>query len=78
MKVVMPQIGMTMQEGAIMKWLKEDGAKVEKGEPLFELMSEKLENEVEATASGTLKILKQADSEEFIPCGEEIAEIVED
>lgn len=78
MKVVMPQIGMTMQAGAISKWLKEDGARVEKGEPLFELMSEKLENEVEATASGILKILKPADPDDFISCGEEIAEIIED
>ena len=53
MKVIMPQIGMTMQEGAITKWLKADGDKVEKGEPLFEIMTEKLENQIESVATGT-------------------------
>lgn len=76
MKVLMPQIGMTMMEGTINEWLVEDGAKVEKGQPLLEISTEKLTNEIEATASGTLKILAQAD--ETIACGEEIAEIIED
>ncbi len=78
MKVIMPQIGMTMQEGAITKWLKADGDKVEKGEPLFEIMTEKLENQIESVATGTLKIYREADPDEFITCGEEIAEIIEE
>lgn len=78
MIVIMPQVGMTMNEGAITKWLKKDGERVEKGEPLFELMTEKLENEIEAIAAGTLKIYKEADPEVFITCGETIAEIIED
>ncbi len=75
MKVVMPQIGMTMQEGTITEWLKEDGAHVEKGEPLFNVETEKMENQVEAPASGTLKII--AAVEDTIACGEDVAEIIE-
>lgn len=78
MKIIMPQIGMTMNEGAITEWKKKDGDRVEKGEPLFTILTEKLENEVEAAASGTLKIIKEANEEVFIPCGEEIGEIIEE
>lgn len=78
MKVIMPQIGMTMNEGAITKWFKADGERVEKGEPLFSIITEKLDNEIESVASGTLKIIREADPDTFIPCGEEIAEIIED
>ncbi len=78
MEIIMPQIGMTMNEGAIAEWKKNDGDKVEKGEPLFSIITEKLENEVEATATGTLKIIKEADPDDFIPCGEVIGEIIED
>ena len=51
---------------------------MEKGEPLYQIITEKLDNEIEAVATGTLKIIKKADPEDFIPCGEEIAEIIED
>ena len=78
MKIVMPQMGMTMTEGAISKWYKNDGDRVEKGELLFCMISEKLVNDIEALVSGTLKIIRQADEEAFMPCGEEIGEIIED
>lgn len=78
MKIIMPQVGMTMNEGAITEWKKNDGDRVEKGEPLFTILTEKLENEVEAAASGILKITKEANEEVFIPCGEEIGEIIEE
>jgi pyruvate/2-oxoglutarate dehydrogenase complex dihydrolipoamide acyltransferase (E2) component len=75
MKVVMPQIGMTMQEGTIVKWLAKDGAQVQKGAEMLEITTEKLSNTIEATATGTLKIIAQEG--EIIPCGEVIAEIIE-
>jgi pyruvate/2-oxoglutarate dehydrogenase complex dihydrolipoamide acyltransferase (E2) component len=75
MKVVMPQIGITMQEGTIVKWLMEDGAQVQKGEEMLEITTEKLSNTIEATASGALKIIAQEGT--IIPCGEVIAEIIE-
>jgi len=54
--VVMPKLGLTMTEGTISKWLKQDGEKVEKGEPLLEVTTDKITNEVEAPASGVIKI----------------------
>ncbi|MBW2369546.1 MAG: 2-oxo acid dehydrogenase subunit E2, partial [Deltaproteobacteria bacterium] len=52
--VHMPQWGMTMTEGKIVKWLKCEGEPIEKGEPLFEVETEKIVNEVEALHSGIL------------------------
>ena len=78
MKILIPQFGMTMTEGAISAWYKKDGERVEKGELLFCVISEKLTNDVEALASGTLKIYREADEENFMPCGEEIGEIIEE
>lgn len=75
MKVVMPQIGMTMQEGTIVNWLKKDGEHIEKGEPMLEIETEKMNNTIEAPASGILKVLAVED--DIVPCGEKIAEIAE-
>lgn len=50
----MPKWGHTMEEGKITKWLKQEGDKVEKGEELFEVETEKITNTVEATAGGIL------------------------
>lgn len=75
MKVIMPQLGMTMQEGIITEWKKKDGEYVKKGEILFSFTTEKLENEVEAPASGTLKIL--VNEGVCAKCGTVIAEIIE-
>lgn len=76
MIVLMPQIGMTMTEGTIDQWLIGDGEKVEKGQPLFEISTEKLTNEIEAPATGTLRIIVQEG--EDAECGAEVAEIIED
>ena len=75
MKVIMPQIGMTMQEGTISKWFKAAGEHIEKGETMMELTTEKLTNEIEAPASGVFQPI--AAEGDIIPCGEEIAEIIE-
>ena len=47
-----------MNEGQVSQWLVEDGQAVTAGQPLFVLEAEKSANEIEAPASGTLKILK--------------------
>ena len=57
----MPQLGLTMEKGTILQWLKAEGEKVEKGQPVVLIQTEKVEYEVEATAAGTL--LKQAATE---------------
>ena len=64
-----------MESGTIVKWLKAEGDAVEKGEPLYELDTEKVTQEVEAEASGVL--LKIAVSDGEVPVGTTIAYIGE-
>ena len=52
--IIMPKLGLTMTEGTIVKWLKAEGDKVVKGEPLIEIETEKISNVVESPADGTL------------------------
>jgi pyruvate/2-oxoglutarate dehydrogenase complex dihydrolipoamide acyltransferase (E2) component len=59
-EVLLPQIGFAMFEGQVIEWLVQDGQQVAEGQPLFTLEAEKSANEVEAPASGTLRILQPA------------------
>ncbi len=59
-EVLLPKIGFAMNEGEVKEWLAQDGASVTAGQPLFVLEAEKSANEVEAPASGTLRIIKAA------------------
>jgi len=61
-EVLLPKIGFAMTEGQITEWLAQDGAAVTEGQPLFTLEADKSANEVEAPASGTLRILQPAGS----------------
>jgi pyruvate dehydrogenase E2 component (dihydrolipoamide acetyltransferase) len=70
-EVKLPRLGQGMEAGTIVKWLKSEGEPVEKGEPLYELDTDKVTQEVEAEASGVL--LKIAVSEGEVPVGETIA-----
>ncbi|MEM3694946.1 MAG: dihydrolipoamide acetyltransferase family protein [Candidatus Bathyarchaeia archaeon] len=54
-KVVMPKLSLTMKEGTVGKWYKREGEKVEKGEPIVEIISEKATYDLEAPASGILR-----------------------
>jgi pyruvate dehydrogenase E2 component (dihydrolipoamide acetyltransferase) len=75
--VIMPKLGLTMTEGSIEKWLKREGDRVEKGEPLVEIITEKLNFQYEAPASGVLrKILHQEG--ETIPVSTPIAILAEE
>jgi len=70
--VTMPKLGMTMTSGKITKWLKKEGDKVEQGEPLLEIETDKVTMEEEATYSGVLlKIL--AKEGETVPVNQPIA-----
>lgn len=69
---LMPKLGMTMTSGKITKWLKKEGDKVEQGEPLLEIETDKVTMEEEATYSGVLlKIL--AKEGEIVPVNQPIA-----
>ena len=74
-EVKLPRLGQGMESGTIIKWLKAEGDKVEKGEPLYELDTDKVTQEVEAEASGVL--LKIAVSEGEADVGTTIAVIGE-
>jgi 2-oxoglutarate dehydrogenase E2 component (dihydrolipoamide succinyltransferase) len=52
--VVMPQMGESIAEGTVVKWLKKPGDKVERDEPLLEISTDKVDAEIPAPASGTL------------------------
>ncbi|MCD6407730.1 2-oxo acid dehydrogenase subunit E2 [bacterium] len=54
-EIIMPKLGETMEEGYLVSWKKEEGEKVEKGEVLFEVMSDKTNFEVESPYSGYLR-----------------------
>jgi pyruvate/2-oxoglutarate dehydrogenase complex dihydrolipoamide acyltransferase (E2) component len=73
-QVLLPKIGFSMNEGVLSQWLVEDGAEVTAGQPLYALESEKSVNEIEAPASGRLKIIAQIG--QTYPVGEVLAEIL--
>jgi pyruvate dehydrogenase E2 component (dihydrolipoamide acetyltransferase) len=54
-RVLMPKLSLTMEMGSVVQWFKKEGERVEKGEPVVEVLSEKVTYDVEAPASGFLK-----------------------
>jgi 2-oxoglutarate dehydrogenase E2 component (dihydrolipoamide succinyltransferase) len=72
--VVMPQMGVSVSEGTITKWLKQEGEQVEADEPLLEISTDKVDTEVPSPASGTLtQILVQEG--ETVEVGTKLAQI---
>ncbi len=59
--IVMPQMGESIVEGTITKWLKKPGDKVQRDEPLFEISTDKVDAEIPAPASGVLQEIKVAE-----------------
>ena len=53
-KINMPKLGPDMETGILCAWLKEEGEPVTVGEPLFEIETNKVVNQIEATESGVL------------------------
>jgi pyruvate dehydrogenase E2 component (dihydrolipoamide acetyltransferase) len=74
--ISLPRLGQGMESGTIVRWLKQEGDPVEKGEPLYELDTEKVTQEVEADASGVLLKILAGEGEE-IEVGKRIAVIGE-
>src|SRR5215472_879611 len=56
--VIMPQMGESIFEGTITKWLKKPGEKVERDEPLFEISTDKVDAEIPSPSAGVLKEIK--------------------
>src|ERR1700730_11720878 len=72
--VVMPQMGVSVSEGTVTKWLKQEGEQVEADEPLLEISTDKVDTEVPSPASGTLsQILVQEG--ETVEVGTKLAQI---
>ena len=76
MELKMPSFGMTMKEGLVANWLKEEGDEIKEGEAILEIETEKLTKELESPVNGILKeiIVEEGDEAE---CGETIAIIEE-
>ncbi len=64
-KIIIPRQGQTMTEATIQKWLKKDGDKVNEGDEILEIMTDKVTVVVESPMTGILKIT--AKEEETIP-----------
>jgi pyruvate/2-oxoglutarate dehydrogenase complex dihydrolipoamide acyltransferase (E2) component len=75
--IQMPQLGETIVEGTILKWLKREGEEIERDEPLFEISTDKVDTEVPSPVSGTVsKIL--VEEGQTVPVGTDLAEVSED
>jgi pyruvate dehydrogenase E2 component (dihydrolipoamide acetyltransferase) len=72
--VVMPQMGESIFEGTITKWLKKPGDKVERDEPLFEISTDKVDAEIPSPSAGVLKEIK-ANEGQTVPINTVVAVI---
>jgi pyruvate/2-oxoglutarate dehydrogenase complex dihydrolipoamide acyltransferase (E2) component len=72
-EVLIPKLGFAMNEGSIAQWLVADGARVDAGQLIYSLESDKSVVEIESPASGTLRIIGRIG--EVYPVGTVIAEI---
>src|SRR5438094_2632047 len=71
--VTMPQLGETVVEGTITKWLKKEGDRIERDEPLFEISTDKVDTEVPSPVAGTIAKLLVAEGE-TVSVGTELAQ----
>jgi pyruvate dehydrogenase E2 component (dihydrolipoamide acetyltransferase) len=72
--ITMPKFGMTMEEGAIVRWFRQPGETIQKGEVLLEIESDKAVMEVQSEFTGTVA-RHLAPIGEMLKCGTPIAEI---
>src|SRR3954462_14535133 len=61
--VVMPQMGESIAEGTIVRWIKKVGDQVERDEPLFEISTDKVDAEIPSPAAGVLTDIKVGEGE---------------
>ena len=62
-EVIMPQMGESIFEGTIIKWLKKPGDRIERDEPLFEISTDKVDAEIPSPAAGVLRGIKVAEGQ---------------
>ena len=62
-KVILPKMGLTMEEGTLVRWHKHEGDRVSEGEAIFEVETDKVTMDVEATATGYLRKIVVNDGE---------------
>ncbi len=74
-KIVMPKLSLTMKTGSVVQWFKREGEKVEKGEPIVEVLSEKVTYDVEAPEAGVLRKIMAEEGME-LPVGATLAFVV--
>lgn len=73
----MPKLGLTMTSGTMVEWLKKVGDRVEEGDPLASIETEKIEQEIESPCSGTLvEIIVEAGADADV--GAKLGSIEED
>jgi pyruvate dehydrogenase E2 component (dihydrolipoamide acetyltransferase) len=70
----MPKLGLTMEEGQVVTWLKKPGDAVRRGEPVVEVMTDKVNYDVESPFEGTLREVVVAE-EDTVPVGALLAYI---
>jgi len=63
-KVVMPRLSLTVKEGTVVQWFRKEGETVKKGDPIVEVLSEKVTYDVEAPASGILRKISAVEGED--------------
>jgi pyruvate/2-oxoglutarate dehydrogenase complex dihydrolipoamide acyltransferase (E2) component len=71
----LPKIGMEMTEAVLASWLVEDGGTVAKGQPLYEMETDKVTNEIESPATGRLRRI--AEEGATYQVGDPVAEIID-
>src|ERR1043166_5995930 len=77
MKVIIPQVGQSIAEATILKWYKKAGERIEKGQTLVEIGTDKINTELPAPVSGTVESFL-AQEGDTLPVMSEIAIIAED
>ena len=76
-EIIMPQLGLTMEEGSVTGWLKKPGEWVEKGEVLFTVETDKVEMEVESMGKGYLG-KSQVELNQKVPVGTLLATLTDE
>ena len=74
--VIMPKFGLAQEEGTVLRWLKAEGDDVEKGDVILEVMTDKMDMEVEAQASGVLRGIR-VEADVTVPVATVLAYILE-